>query len=169
MQLLKRKLREEESRALGELALNHASVSGRNLEALGAGSQEMRDWMRAMHNCRQAQTVLLQLITNTGCKIFGAQLQCYNCKTALNLQHVLCDCPLLERPREDGAAYLGLMPATALTQYKTSEKLLPTFCMAAMEEISLLLKKSAEQIRGPPPDQAGRRDPPTAPIPRTTE
>ena len=109
----------------------------------------MMGWMRATRNSRQAQAALLQLITNTGCKVFGAQLQCFNCQVELNLQHVLCACPLLDYPREDAAAYLGLVLPTTLDQYKVNRDLLPTFCMAAKEEIPSMLKKSAEKLRAP--------------------
>ena len=61
---------------------------------------------------------------------------------------MLCECPLFDRQREDAAAVLGLEPPSTLEQYKLTTQLLPTFCMAAKEELSTHFKKSAERGRG---------------------
>ena len=147
MKLLKDKLREEGQDATSALASLHGSVSSQNFEAIGADSRTISNWMRETRDKRPSQTALLQIITNTGCKVFGTQLQCHGCNVELNTKHVLCECPLLSRPRKDAAAYLGRGPACSLDPYRTTRELLPTFCMAAGDELSTLLRTSADKAQ----------------------
>ena len=90
---------------------------------------------------RPTQRLLITTVTDTAFRICGDRLTCPNCpENYLTLQHLIHECPSLERERRDANLYTKKSKNRPIDYARTN--LYINFCAAAKNKLTTMIKRA---------------------------
>ena len=139
--ICKKKMAEDEEATRRVLKDRYESISSKNFRNLEINREKIKIWLKKSHQKRKVQNMLLSSITDTAFRINNTRLQCTCTKPGppLNLEHILLECPIFNKAREDTMIYLG----TNKSGFKKNE-ILPMFFLSAPNLLEMIIKESRE-------------------------